>query len=241
MPDPISVVFIHGFMGRGSDWDAIRRQLPNHIATYVHEVVGDSLDEVSRRILTTGPDRTILAGYSMGARLALHTAVMHPGKVRALILESGMPGLEKEEERESRVIWDQARASELRRGGILPFLQAWYGQTLFESLDKLPALRGQLIRERMDLNPEKVAAELCQLSVAGQPDHWAALPNLSMPVLALAGALDHKYAAVAERIAGLCPQGQCRVVDRAGHNVHLEQPEAYVTAVKRFLTELGDD
>lgn len=241
MPDPVSVVFIHGFMGRGSDWDAIRLQLPNHMATHVHEVAGDSMDEVSRHILTTGPDRTVLAGYSMGARLALHTAVRHPGKVRALILESGMPGLEAEEERVSRTVRDEAKASELRRGGMLPFLQAWYKQTLFDSLQEKPALRGQLIEDRLDLNPERVADELCQLSVAGQPDHWAALPNLSMPVLALAGALDHKYAAVAERIAGLCTKGQCRVIDQAGHNVHLEKPEAYVAAVNKFLTELGDD
>ena len=169
MPDPVSVVFIHGFMGSGSDWDAIRLQLPNHIATYVHEVAGDSMDEVSRRILTTGPDRTVLAGYSMGARLALHTAVMHPGKVRALILESGMPGLEAEEERVSRMARDEARASELRRGGMVPFLHAWYEQTLFDSLRKQPVLREQLIKERLDLNPERVAAEICQLSVAGQP------------------------------------------------------------------------
>ncbi|MFT5125512.1 MAG: 2-succinyl-6-hydroxy-2,4-cyclohexadiene-1-carboxylate synthase [Kiritimatiellia bacterium] len=236
MPDSVPLVFVHGFMGRASDWEAIRSHFTRE--TQAPDVHGVSLDEAADGLLETYPGPVILLGYSMGARLALHAAVRHPERVWALVLESGMPGLEGETERLARRTQDKTRAAALQREGMQPFLEAWYAQPLFSTLGEH---RTQLIQERSSLDPAMVAQQLCALSVAQQPNHWLALQNLSMPVLALAGSLDHKYAAVAERIASTCPQGQCVIIDQAGHNVHLERPDAYVAAVKTFLTHIGDD
>jgi pimeloyl-ACP methyl ester carboxylesterase len=58
-----------------------------------------------------------------------------------------------------------------------------------------------------------------------------------MPVMFVAGALDEKYAWLGEQITARIPQGRLAIVPEAGHNVHLEQPDAFVTVFKDFLIE----
>ncbi len=56
-----------------------------------------------------------------------------------------------------------------------------------------------------------------------------------MPVLVVAGALDAKFVAAAERMAGLLPDATLAVIDGAGHTVHLERPDAFVAVLDAWL------
>src|SRR3989304_3265234 len=49
-----------------------------------------------------GVEQTVLLGYSMGGRLALHLALAAPEPTPALFLESASPGIDDPTEREAR-------------------------------------------------------------------------------------------------------------------------------------------
>jgi len=61
-----------------------------------------------------------------------------------------------------------------------------------------------------------------------------------MPVLVLAGALDNKFAAEADRIgAAIGANAEVALVPDAGHAAHLEQPEAFLAIVRPWLAAHG--
>src|SRR3989304_3537640 len=49
-----------------------------------------------------GVEQTVLLGYSMGGRLALHLALAAPERIAALFLESASPGIDDPTERAAR-------------------------------------------------------------------------------------------------------------------------------------------
>ena len=64
------------------------------------------------------------------------------------------------------------------------------------------------------------------LGLGRMPSRWAALPSLAMPVTAVAGALDDKYVALAQRMADANPAIEIAIIPDSGHNPLLEQPAA---------------
>jgi 2-succinyl-6-hydroxy-2,4-cyclohexadiene-1-carboxylate synthase len=61
------------------------------------------------------------------------------------------------------------------------------------------------------------------------------LPELTMPVLAMAGALDTKFVFEANAIAHAVVDGHVEQVPDAGHAAHLEQPQAAAELIDAFL------
>ena len=67
---------------------------------------------------------------------------------------------------------------------------------------------------------------------------WDELAALRMPALAVAGELDARYAEISARMAARSPRVRAAGVPGAGHNVRLENPDAYLASLKRFLGAL---
>src|SRR5918997_271504 len=168
--DPLSptILFLHGFMGSSADWRGaiaalgyryfcIAVDLPGHGAslgmppdTYTIEgttrtVIG-ILDELERV-------RTVIAGYSMGGRLALYLALRYPERCAGLFLESASPGLESGEERKARREADEDKAKRLESGDFETFLRDWCRQPLFESLAGDEGLLRRTIEARRRNDP----------------------------------------------------------------------------------------
>jgi 2-succinyl-5-enolpyruvyl-6-hydroxy-3-cyclohexene-1-carboxylate synthase/2-succinyl-6-hydroxy-2,4-cyclohexadiene-1-carboxylate synthase len=83
-----------------------------------------------------------------------------------------------------------------------------------------------------------VAGLASSLRLAGtgtQAPLWDRLPALTMPVLLVAGALDAKFVAAAERMAGLLPRPTLAVIEDAGHSVHLERPDRLLAILEPWL------
>jgi 2-succinyl-6-hydroxy-2,4-cyclohexadiene-1-carboxylate synthase len=250
VPHQRPLCFLHGFMGSTDDWGAIvggvneqafclRVDLPGHgdslnRPSYVYSMEGatqalaDVLDEA-------GIQRCSLVGYSMGGRVALYFALFHPERVRRLVLESTSPGLRTEAERAERRCLDDRRARRIE-GDLGAFLDEWYRQPLFASLDR-HGLVEQMVRTRRANDPGELARALRGLSPGAQPSLWNRLPDLDVPTLVLTGALDDKYRAITEKTAQQIPEARRVVVPGAGHNVHAERPQAFLAHVGRFLDD----
>lgn len=234
------IVLLHGFTQTGAAWEPVRSRLQaaGRIALApdlrghgragdlrpvdLPAVIGD-LDELV--------DDAVLAGYSMGGRLALAYAVARPGRVRRLVLVGASAGLQDAHERAARREVDEALAERIQRGGVEGFAREWAAQPLFTGQPAHVAEAAQ--RERLGQSAAGLAAALRGLGTAALPSLWGSLDDLRMPVTLMVGERDAKFRAIAEAMAARLPDARVDVVEGAGHAVHLEAPE-------RLLDELLD-
>jgi len=249
----IPLVFLHGFLGTGADWaslhgllDPPRRclfpDLPGHgeakaAAVQTMQAMAEALvADLDRQ----GVKRCVLAGYSMGGRIALYTAVHYPEHFTSLILESASPGLETDAERLERQRADAALAQRLEGmehnpAAFASFLEEWYRQPMFAGLARNRLKRAAVVRHRMRNTPAGLATALRGLGLGAQPSLWEALPDLHLPVLLLAGEADAKFVGIAERMAARLPQAELRVLAGCGHNAHEEKPQTVAHLFNAFL------
>ena len=232
------LVCLHGFLGRGRDWEALAAALSGRFRCLTPDLPGHG-----RTPLLPGPqsyaawtgwlaawlnarglDRVALVGYSLGGRLALAFAAAFPQRVRALALVSAHPGLTEPAARRARLAEDRARAEVIRTRGLAAFLETWYRLPLFGIADE--ARRQVLIARRSQQRSEAMAQVIAEMSPGRQPPLWDALARLPMPVAYIAGAADVKYAALAETIAARAPRVRRLLVPQAAHMVHLDAPQA---------------
>ena len=245
------IVFLHGFMGAGSDWREICEllaedyycvcpDLPGHGANTARDFDAQlSLSELAIELhglcAGLGLKAPIVVGYSLGGRVALHAALLHPNRMRALVLESTSPGLEAVLEREARSAFDHARAAALLADGVPAFTKAWYSAPLFHSLHRYPLLLAKLQAARATNNARWLSKVIRELSPGRAASAWAGLASITTRTLLAAGALDVQYTAYVQRMALLMPSANSLIVPNAGHNVHVEEPAAYVHAVRQFM------
>jgi 3-oxoadipate enol-lactonase len=70
-------------------------------------------------------------------------------------------------------------------------------------------------------------------------DRRDALPNIKVPTLAIAGALDQVAPApMMEKMAGRIAGARFVTVSDAGHLINLERPDAFNAALGAFLSDL---
>ena len=232
--DTTCVAFVPGFMQRGETWApviaALRRRYP---ATTV-DWDTPTLEGCVAAIRHAGRGR-VLVGYSMGGRLALHAALRDPAAYPALVLLGATPGIENDDRRRTRKAADDELAGWMERSSIHAVVNHWENQPVFRTQpwDLVERQR----RGRLSHDPRTLAALLRATGQGALPPLWDRLPELRMPVLAVAGERDDKYARIAERMAARLPDGRAALVPAAGHAAHLEAPDRFAGLLAEFLDE----
>ena len=153
----------------------------------------------------------------------------------ALVLESAGTGPVDDAAREALRERNFAWAARVRDEGVSTFMDWWAGLPLFESQRILPDEQRERLRagrlandaESLALSFERAGAHV----MPSRQESVRALCELSrrgIPVSYLAGELDAKYCKVLPDLRAEARGAiSCRVVPAAGHNIHLEQPEAF--------------
>lgn len=248
------VLFLHGFMGSAADWAplltawqplgftprALCVDLPGHGAATALPPAAFSFDAVvvglEAVLDAAGVVQADVVGYSMGGRLALYFALARPARCRRLVLESASPGLASPADRRARRAADEVLARRLEAEPFDAFVEDWYRRPLFASLHRQAGLAARLAAARAHNAPAGLARALRGLGTGCQPSLWERLPALQVSTVAVAGALDAKYVALAQQMAAAGRRLRAAVVPEAGHNVHAEQPAAFAALVHAFLT-----
>jgi 2-succinyl-6-hydroxy-2,4-cyclohexadiene-1-carboxylate synthase len=248
-PQNPSLVFLHGFLGTSADWGTIippfekdyfciAVDLPGHGQTNVKDDFSFSFESTSAsliQLLSNICEKPfILAGYSMGGRLALYTALKYPQSISKIVLESCTPGIESKEERAKRVSSDQKWADKILNLPPNQLLDEWYDQPIFEFLRKNEKF-AEMLKRRAQYNPELIVKSLMGLSQGIQPPLWDKQHQLAMPVLLISGEYDKKYVSLMEQMRKQIPNCFDTTIESAGHNVHLEQSERFVDILKKFV------
>ncbi len=173
------LLFLHGFIGNGEDWNEISAGLSGESQVLTVDLPGHghssamidsdyTIGKCAEGVIAA-LDRFCCAscdvvGYSMGGRLAFYLLTHYPERFRRAIIESAMPGLKTKVERKERVLRDEALAylfDQVRnRQQFRQIISDWYRQPLFESLWDSADRMEKLIEQRLDNDPRQLAISL---------------------------------------------------------------------------------
>jgi 2-succinyl-6-hydroxy-2,4-cyclohexadiene-1-carboxylate synthase len=174
-------------------------------------------------VAAVAPSRFVLAGYSMGGRIAVHAALALGERVQRLVLISASPGLADTAERAARRQADEQLAERIERLEIEEFAREWALTPVLGGLP--PEVLAAVHADRLRSTPAGLARALRRLGTGALPSVWERLGELAMPVTLIAGERDQKFGQIAERMSERLPSVRVQIVAGAGHAVHLERPD----------------
>ena len=213
------IIALHGFLGRGSDWDRVRAASKSALDWQCPDFFGHGASSF------TAPSHDLpcwLAGYSFGARLALRWMQESPDRYLGALLVSANPGnFQTDDERAARVASDHAWAEKFRAGPWDSVTKEWNAQPVF-------AADPAVAHKEDDFDRAKLALALKDFSAGRQFTDPLKLPSrLSW----LVGTKDSRCCSLQDdmRMAGF-PGTFLRVED-AGHRLLLSAPEAVAAAL----------
>ena len=227
---------LHGMIGDPTDWDFLRGSLPLPVTAHPLWQQVDHFVPWARKFCTSvarHPDPPVLLGYSMGGRLALHALVEQPTLWRAAIVVSAHSGLTDREARRARWSQDNEWAMRVRSLPWQTFLQIWNEQGVLAG-SPVPGNRMPMWQWRQAI----VQAFDCW-GLGRQQDLLPKLAPITVPTLWITGERDEKFDAVGSRAVAAMPAARHLRIPGAGHRLPWEKPDAFLTAVREFLAELG--
>ena len=239
-----SITYVHGFTQTKESWVPVIEQLAQNFSHCLLDAPGHGSSHDGQRSLQQAGDDVaetmhagVLVGYSMGARIVLHTALRHPEKVTALVLISGTAGIDDEDERSARRSSDEALALRISEIGVEAFIAEWLSNPMFSGLSTELAD----IPQRC-LNTAKGLGDSLRCAGTGtQEPLWNQLGKITIPVLLLAGENDQKFVNNARRMNDLLPNSDLHIMNGVGHTCHLEDITQFVNVFQNWLSGLKSD
>ncbi len=244
---PTRLWLLHGFTGTAHAFDHLEPLLGSQVSAHVPLLPGHggsaspaggragfvATVQALARLIEPGD---VLAGYSMGARLALGTVLLGGARPARLILESGTAGLRRHQDRARRRADDEALAQRIEHDGLDAFIARWEALPLFAGVREQPKpVLAALASRRRSHEAKGLAAALRGLGLGAQPSLWSRLPRLSMPLLCVTGARDRKFTPLGAMMSAAAPLGYHVALD-AGHAPHLERPREWARELVAFST-----
>ena len=180
-------------------------------------------------------DHAAFVGYSMGARMVLHTAITHPERVDRLVLVSGTAGIDDPTERAARR--EPRRRTRRHRSSATASTRSstrWLDQPLFATL--APDARDADARRE---NTWRGSPRACGSPGRARRSHCGngCAPS-RCPFSSSAAALDERFTAHAKRMAALIGSNSTvHTIDDAGHACHRERPDEFARVLEAWLDQ----
>lgn len=203
----------------------------------------DSIVEMARRVIASGPEKMALLGHSMGARVALEVVRLAPERVDRLALVSTGTHTIRDGEAEKR----HTLLALGRDEGMAALVDRWLPPMVAPARradnELIAPLHEMATQQGIDTYAAQIAALL------GRPEVKSLLPRIACPTLVAVGEDDkwsppEQHRAIAARI----PNAHLKIIAKAGHMLPAEGPDAFNEAIADWLdmpagsiTTMGDD
>lgn len=260
----VPLLLLHGFGNDAHIWDDFAPAVAPYYRTLAldHRGHGDSAWDPERRydldtlvadlgrvVDTLGFDRFVLVGHSLGGRVSMLYAGLHPQRLAGLVIVDIGPEVDArgvlrirqetqahidpsfanpgEYERLLSLHYPAAKPAAIRRMAQHGLRRRDDGRFVLK-MD--PALRGAFMQpESPEAAAQREAETVARL--------WSALRNLPCPALVVRGAASDVFSAdVADRmVEEALPNGHLAVVAQAGHSVMTDNPDGFREAVTAFV------
>ncbi len=190
----------------------------------------DSIGAMAEQVLEKAPERFIVAGHSMGGRVALEIIRRAPERVAGLALISTGTHLPKPNEADGRF----ALLSRGVEQGMDALIDAWLPPMVWEENRLQPGLMDNLWRMCSDAGLDMYERQMRAL--LARPEVESLLPGIACPTFVATGAHDAwappaQHEAIAAAISG----STLTIIPGAGHIIQVEQPQALTDALARWL------
>ncbi|EOZ9390103.1 alpha/beta fold hydrolase [Enterobacter cancerogenus] len=229
----LPLVLLGGTLCNARLWQPVIERLNVTAVLCVTLTGAESARQASQRLLSALPPRFLLAGFSLGAIVALHMAADAPERLSGLALISANPLADPPENAAPRR--DAVRTA--RAQGIIDWL--------------VPALWQRYVAPSR-LNDRALQDIICQMAsecgvttfaqqteiAIHRQDNRAALGHLSCPVVILNGAQDpictpHHH----HLLAASAANATWYTVASGGHFIPLETPDEVASPLRQWITE----
>jgi pimeloyl-ACP methyl ester carboxylesterase len=171
-----------------------------------------------------GAERAVIGGLSLGGYMSLAFHLIHPGRVRGLLIIDTGPGYRNDEAREG---WNR---------NALKTAERYETEGLARLAAGSPEMRTSHHRDATGL-----ALAARGMLVQRDARVITSLPAIAVPSLVVVGANDTPFLAASDYMAAKIPGAKKVVIADAGHAANIDQPEAFNAAVLGFLHETGLD
>lgn len=242
------IVILHGFLGMSDNWKTIGSQLVekgfqvhlldarNHGRSFHSELFtyDAMVEDVVRYCQHHGLSKAVFLGHSMGGKVMMHLAIAHPELIEKLIIADIGP---KYYPPHHQQILEALQAVDFstkpERSEVEEVLKKYIKETgvrqfLMKSLYwKSP---GQL---DFRFNVSVFAKEIEQIGVALLPNAQFLGETLFVRGSHSNYILDEDWSAIQKQF----PQATLETIQRAGHWLHAEQPEAFFNSIYTFITK----
>lgn len=240
--DGSPVLLLHGIGGASASFAAQLPGLARHHRAFAWDAPGYGAsadpecypgmsgyaDSVVGVLDGLGLDSAHLVGVSWGGVIATRVALLHPDRVRSIVLADSTRGAGASPESADRM---RARATERARLSATEFARR-RGPRL-TAPGAAPAVVEQVVSIMSELRLPGYAAAVAAMA---ETDHADALQHVSVPALVVVGADDAVTGVDESRaLAAGIPGARLRIIP-GGHAANQEHPEAFNDAVRDFLS-----
>jgi len=239
------LIVLHGLFGSLSNWQPVARRLSGHFRVHTVDLRNHGAsphhDEVNYPLMAGDllkfmeheriPEAS-LSGHSLGGKVAMQFALLHPGRVRRLAVVDIAP---RAYETVHDEVFDALRSLDLSR--LRTRTQA--DEALTEHIPHHGTRRFLLMNLMFDpetgprwrLNLDALHAQREQLTVAVN----GMVPFEKPTLFIRGGRSDYIRDEDWSNIQTLFPVATLQTIDEAGHWVHADAPEAFLECLSEFL------
>jgi pimeloyl-ACP methyl ester carboxylesterase len=176
-------------------------------------------------------ERAVFVGLSMGGYVLLQIARLFPDRVRAAAFVATKSTPDSPEAKQKRL----DHIALVEKEGVPALVAGLTGTLLGETSQKeRPAIVAEARAIMESQTPHAIISAL--RGMAERPDTSAVLSGLTAPALFIAGAEDTVIQrADMEAMANRAKKSELHVVEKAGHLVNMERPDAFESLLSHFL------
>jgi pimeloyl-ACP methyl ester carboxylesterase len=231
-----TLVLIPGLLCDATEWTQATADLEQSVTVYVAEHgLRSSLVTMAQAIIKQVPGPLLLAGHSMGGRIALEAFRLAPQRVRGMaLLDTGcrpLPaGPAGEQERAGRL-----KMLELaRKEGMRAMAREWLKGMVYLPRLKDAVLTDTVVEMFARRSPDYLAAQVQAL--LRRPDASMLLAQIHCPTLVLCGQQDRTASPAQHRaMHGEIAGSRFVTVSQCGHMSPLEKPAVVRGALKTWV------
>ncbi|WP_461639148.1 proline iminopeptidase-family hydrolase [Leucobacter sp. BZR 635] len=257
-PDAIPVVLLHGGPGSPSDYLAPLDALSDERSVIRYDQIGCGrsdaatdgtawtveahVDHLARLLRELGIEKAHIYGHSWGGMLALAFHEAHPAIAASLILASPLVSVDQwiADANELVALLPEADREAIAAGAShegYAVAEAEFYRRHFCRIEPWPApiLASNSGQNADAYNTMWGPNEFTQTGNLKGHDRSGSIAGLQVPNLWLTGADDEARPATVRRFASMSKLSTVNVFPEGTHSVHLEQPDAYLTALRDFL------
>jgi pimeloyl-ACP methyl ester carboxylesterase len=231
--EPVPLVLLPGLNNSASVWAPMAGHLPPGLVPLALDLPPlDDIDDLARALLTTLPERFVLAGVSFGGYVAVAMLAADPARLRGLALVNSSAAADSPAAAQARL----TAAQEVRDGDYeqiaMARVEIAYHPDNVHDETLLAARRARLA----EYGVQRYLAHLeaCRT----RPDRRDLLAATEVPVIMIAGDQDRVIPTERQREMAEAAGVPFRVISGAGHMLPVEQPQALAAELAAWCATL---